>query len=126
MLHREAFFSLALPVGFEITTNAPVEDFEIYTVSSNGQPFIGIYIGNQPNFPKLNASLSRNTTTFEVLKLKTNSVWESDYLVGREVLVERESSNGWPMYVHAWTAQLPPDQMGIADKILSSLVVSTR
>ncbi len=121
---QKQYFSLILPKGFQIADTAPMMDFDVYTVTKDGKPFVGIYVGNQPKFPRFTASAESTVTYLKAPGFEMVSLWEKDRLAGREILVELNASHGWPARIHAWTAQLPLDQMAIADKILSSIIVA--
>lgn len=47
------------------------------------------------------------------------SVWNGSELTAREMLVTLKRS-GWPARAHIWTEKLTPDQMRVAEKIVSS------
>ncbi len=122
-LHQEKYFSLMLPTGFTVKMGAPMMDFEVYTFAVTGTPFIGVYVGNAPKFPRLKASAATSLTTLKTSGFEMVSLWHNDQLLQREMLITMPAQEGWPLYIHAWTTKLPTAQAAIADKILSSLTV---
>ena len=124
VMHKEEYFKLALPEGFDIIKKSPVEDFDIYTVSKSGEVYLSIYVGNQPTFPSLKKSSIDIVTLSKLPKLEMRSVWREGQLTGRELLIKLDPKMGWPMFLHVWTFQLPPDKVSVADRIISSLITN--
>lgn len=122
-LHQEKYFSLMLPAGFTVRMGAPMMDFEVYTFAVAGTPFIGVYVGNAPKFPRLKASAATSLTTLKAPGFEMVSLWHNDLLLQREMLITMPAQEGWPLYIHDWSTKLPAAQAAIADRILSSLTV---
>jgi hypothetical protein len=119
---REDYFEVTLPEGFEISKRSPVEDFELFRISRHNQLFVTIYIGNNPQFPHLKASEGISPRTFRTADCEMNSLWGSDGLRGREILIKSIRTHGWPTRLNAVTANVDPRDMRFADQILSSIV----
>jgi hypothetical protein len=120
---KQAHFSIVLPGGFHVAKASPVEDFEIYTVSKDGTPYVKVYVGNQPDFPNRKAPSDGDRAVLETKQLRMVSQWSNNKLVDREVLVDIGRANGWPQYIHAWTVEGPDARIYLADRILVSLKV---
>jgi hypothetical protein len=121
-MYQGDYFTLKLPPGFEVKKSAPVQDFEIFTVTNAGSTYAGIYVGNQPTFPKIQRDGQNDLTMFKAKDFEMISVWKDVQLLGREILIKLERSD-WPTYLHVWTAVLPPDKLSTAEKIVSSVTI---
>jgi hypothetical protein len=120
-LNEQEHFSLQLPAGFHVLKAAPVEDFEIYTISKGSQPYLYVYVGNQPTFPKTKISGGNEVSELKGPNVSILSEWNGAELIARELLFEVSNVNGWPTRIHAWTAPSRPPQVQVADRILFSL-----
>jgi hypothetical protein len=123
---NEEHFSALTPDGFKVEKTAPVEDFEIFTISRGGKAYIYVYVGNQPAFPKFKPSGNSEVTTFEAPGVSVASQWQGAALVGREILSELNVNGEFPTALHAWTAPLPPAELAVADRILFSIKTSRK
>jgi len=120
-IYHEKYFNLVLPPGFKITKMQPVEDFEIYTITTNSELYVGVYLGNYPQ-----RDLPTNFAGWKVVKKKSGnrqmtSVWAGDELRYREILIHIENTNLWPEYLHAWVNPSLSNGVTAADAILSSI-----
>ena len=122
-MYRGEHFAMKLPPGFEVKTSRPVQDFEVLTVENAGTAYVGIYIGNHPTFPSLQRAGQNELTTFKANEFEMISVWRDVELLGREILIKLNRSEDWPSRLHVWTAVLPPEQLRIAEKIVSSVTI---
>jgi hypothetical protein len=122
-MHREEHFSLLLPPGFEVKKSAPVQDFELYFVSKAGTAYVTVYVGNQPDFARLKRDGQNHVTTLRAPDFEMISLWKDTQLLGREIMVTLTHADTWPTRLHVWTAALPPEELQVADRILSSLTV---
>jgi len=120
ILSEQEHFSVQLPEGFQIVKASPGEDFEVYTISKGTQPYLYVYVGNQPTFPKTNPG-GNEISELEGLNISIRSEWKGGELIAREVLFKMPDIKGWPTRIHAWTARLAPPQLQVADRILFSL-----
>lgn len=117
------YFSIVLPEKFHMTMREPVEDFQVYTISKGGLPYLYVYVGNAPSFPARTGLSPSDVSELDVPPLKILSERRAGELAGRELLVRLSAPTGWPMALHAWTADLPGDALSTADKMLFSLRV---
>jgi hypothetical protein len=120
-VNEQKHFSLQLPQGFQVAKTSPVEDFEMYTISKGTQPYLYIYVGNQPSFPKTENSHGDEVSELAGPNVSIRSEWKGVQLVGREILFSVSNANGWPTRIHAWTARLLSPQVQVADRILFSI-----
>jgi hypothetical protein len=117
------YFSIILPENFQMTMREPVEDFQVYTISDRGRPYLYVYVGNAPSFPARTGLSPSDVSELDVPPLKILSEWRAGELAGRELLAHLSAPTGWPTALHAWTADLPRDALSTADKMLFSLKV---
>jgi hypothetical protein len=118
-------FQVTLPDGFVMNKSTPVEDFDVYHIKKDDEMYVGIYVGNHPDFPSVqrNKALNYCLSVDGDLKVAVVSVWKGDILVEKEILKELEEIGG-SQDLHAWTSiDLSPEQMLLADKIISSISV---
>lgn len=123
---QEDFFKITVPEEFTITKTTPAGDFDIFIIKNSIRPYVGIYVGNQPNFPKnSNRSTPSESKTFQANDVKIISHWKQNTLLAKETLIQLPLISGpsWPMFIHAWISDLSSDEVLLADKILMSLEV---
>lgn len=120
-VNDQEHFSVQLPDGFRVVKASPVEDFEMYTISKGAQPYLYVYVGNQPAFPKRMGSAGSDVSELEGPNVSIRSEWKGAQLLGRELLFKVANPKGWPTRIHAWTAQLQSSQVQVADRILFSM-----
>ncbi|MCL2656181.1 MAG: hypothetical protein FWD62_01965 [Betaproteobacteria bacterium] len=119
--HKIGNMAITTPSGFLVKASSPVEDFEIYSIQKNGRPYVSVYIGNQPGFPKKIASGHELQTRLYSDGLQVISIWRAGKLIKRELLI-RLSQKKWPNYLHAWIVDdLTSGEIEIADMILMSI-----
>ena len=123
-VYRGDYFAVKLPPGFEVKKTRPVQDFEIFAITSAGTTYASIYIGDQPTFPSLKRDGQTESTTFKSKDLEMVSVWKDVQLLGREILVNLNRSEHGPSCLHIWTEALPPEKLRIAEKIVSSVMIA--
>ena len=104
-----------------MTKRSPVEDFDVYSIARGKQTFVSIYLGNQPHFPRTTGAANMVASKFQARDVQMISRWANNKLMGREILIKLGTKDGWPAFLHAWTADLPPEMVITADQILSSL-----
>lgn len=122
-VRKEPFFEIKIPAGCEMTKTSPVEDFQLYTVTREAKTLLSIYLGNQPKYPKMLPGSGITADTLRTRDTEVISQWKDGTLARRELVATLDATNGWPQYLHAWTAELPPELLPSADRILFSLVV---
>jgi hypothetical protein len=114
-------FGVWVPPGFTISKyRGP--DFDVHTLSKNGNDYLAVYSGNAPQFPPTAAMRDPQVTILESRGVTTISRWQGDQLVGRDMLIWVKPS-GWPGVLYAYTLSTDPTQVRLADKIMSSLSV---
>lgn len=121
---KEEFFKITTPEEFTITKTTPVGDFDLFVIKNSTHPYVGIYVGNQPDFPKNNGrSTQSESRTFQANNVTIISSWKKNELLGKEILVQLPTTTNpsWPMFIHAWISDLPLDEVSLADKILMSI-----
>jgi hypothetical protein len=118
---KQEHFSVSLPKDFHVAKTSPVEDFDIYSISRGDTPYVMVYVGNHPTFPRQPPSGENEHAMLEAQHLRMFSEWSHDTLVRREILVGLPEGNGWPQYIHAWTAPGSAEAVRLADRILVSL-----
>lgn len=145
--------AVAIDGGYELLLELPEDfilektmghDFCLYTVSKGGEAYLGVYVGNHPNFPiqetkdgevvDLDICVHKLSESERIQKkagqwvsdVKIRSCWRQDNLSGRELLgyVQRPELNRLPVYFHVWTVQsLQANSLQTADRILFSVKV---
>ena len=126
IVKHETFFQVTLPKGFEMTKRTPVEDFEIYSIASENRTFVSIYLGNQPHFPHTPGSENEIVARFQTRDVQMISRWVNNQLVGREILINLGTKVGWPAFLPAWIADLPPAMLPSAEQVLFSLATNAK
>lgn len=120
---RQEFFSISIPEGFELHKNPPGPDFETFSVTDGKVSYVIIYVGNAPDFPKLEGGLpNEELETVLTPNLLLRSIWSNRDNIGLEMLIQRQTMQRAPIFVHAWT----PKEVGenpMARRSLLSLVV---
>jgi hypothetical protein len=118
---QEELFSLVLPDGFTIDKRTPVEDFDIYTIEKAKKPYVIIYVGNHPDFPKREKTETEDVVLFTANDIKIYSIFASDGLISHEMLIRiKDGVLRGQQYIHAWTVSPPKGSLSRADKIFFS------
>jgi len=118
-------FSILTPNDFAIKKLSPVEDFDIYSIGKNGRPYVSIYLGNHPSFPRNSAGTGETITTFKTDNVQIISIQNNGKLAKKEILIKL-TTQGWPGYIHAWIIDdLTPTDIKMADDILMSIDTQT-
>ena len=118
---RQSHFSVQLPEAFKILKESPVEDFDIYTIAKEGRVYVRMYLGNHPDFPKRATLPDSELTEFEFGNVHGIAEWRGGALLGRELRLEISAKGGWPAVLQVWTTAQTPEEVAVADRILSSL-----
>ncbi len=116
-------FSLDLPAGCTIQKLPSPSDFDLYSVTRNEVKLVGVYVGNAAHFPTLTATAPQEAVRLDAGLVTMVTLWAGTVLLRREILVKTGITQGWPHAVHVWTAELPAEQVPLAERILASLKV---
>ena len=117
-------FKIVVPKGFKVTKKTPVHDFDLFIVSKGDKEYVTIYLGNHPNFPLIKKAADKDVKEFSANGVDMLSEWKGNAMIRKEIRIELKHNADWPQFVHAFSHELPGDQVVIADKILSSLVIT--
>lgn len=114
-------FTIDLPARMGLERRTPVEDFVIYRLVVRKKAVGFIYVGNNPDYPKLKNLPSASQTTMLCGTFRCSSFWKESELVGREILIDLGKSNHWGGILHAWTAKVSKKNLAIAERALFSI-----
>ena len=119
---NKGYFTIRIPKGFNVQETKAVESDIFYTISHNDKPYLRIYVGNAPRFPRIGAVSDQDALLLRTRDLTIISKWTDKQRVALELLVARTAGPDWPMFVHAWTiADAPEKQVSI--RMLLSITV---
>lgn len=117
-------FAITLPAGFAVTKEQG-PDFAVYRVAKAGREFVGVYVGNYPQFeyrtvgdpgdPTDDYAGRRPAGPFQQTVECENGVAKA-----RSVLLVLPDS----LLIHIWTADGTAEQRALAERILTSISVT--
>lgn len=119
---KEQYFTIKRPEGFDIQKVAAVESDYFYTISLNDKPYVRVYVGNAPRFPRIAEASDQNLSVLRTRDVQFVSKWADNQIVDLEVLIARAAGLDWPQFVQAWTVAEAPDKQ-TAYRILLSLTI---
>ena len=67
--------SISMPADFELVPDAKGEDFVVYFVEHQKTAFLGIYLGDHPDFPMRGTKEGHEVTEFKVRDVDIVSEW---------------------------------------------------
>ena len=115
-------FSVAVPSTVRVSKSSPVEDFELYQFSEQGEKLLEVYVGNHPNFPKsFPPSAVSDQIPINGLQAKIVRWRDQEGNMFCECLVQLGAEAAWPSLLHAKYTALSKDRAIIAERIISSV-----
>jgi hypothetical protein len=117
-------FSLELPQGLVIKKVVKVIDYEVYAVSNSKKCLVHLYLGDAPDYTSKNNQIGIYQTHFSVPDtMDMTSTWKDGKLVERNLLINLHPEDRvlWPKYLMIWTDNLSPEEMQLADEVISSV-----
>ena len=121
--YRSKRLSLMYPSSVRLATSTPAHDFDILKFAYQDEVFLSAYVGNHPQFRKI----AREGTRDEKGCIN-NLSFESFYIIdenGKErknifIRFSDQADVYWPMYIHYWYYNLPPNLENMAKDIINS------
>jgi hypothetical protein len=122
-LYSGTGFTLSHARTISIVKHPSMADFDIYTFLYQGCPILSAYVGNQPDFIYDSKSVLAKSkgVVNGMLCARVQIQQSSAEPVRTHVLFKFPPDRGWPMYMHFWYADLPPDLQAVAEDVIGSL-----
>jgi hypothetical protein len=115
------YFTISVPKDFKLDTKTPVEDFDIITISKGEQVYVGIYAGNNPNYPLyIKREGKKEIEESKLGDVETISEWRGDKLLRKEMKI-RLPNKQFPQFLHIFYGDVDKDTVMISERIVSSL-----
>lgn len=115
-------FSLKLLSNVVVKKETPVEDFNIYKFIYKENILLSAYVGNQPSFKTdAQGTVSKKSGFVNELPFQRVRVKERDGTLRTEILIKFSEDRDWPMFIHFWYVDLPPNLERITEDIIASV-----
>jgi hypothetical protein len=112
----EDVIDICVPYGFSMEEKIldDVIDFKVLFVKKLEKKYVGIYLGNHPQFP----DQERPSVPNERKELIT---YENERILREEVLIKTPRKESWPMFIHAWII----DDLYDEEKLIGRQILKT-
>ena len=122
MNYQGTGFSVVLPPNLSVIRSSPVEDFEIYQFTEQGEKLLEVYVGNFPAFREsVPTNVPIRTTMINSLEALTASWQDQQGRRTYECLIRLEKDGIWPSCLHVTYSGLSEERASLANGIISSL-----
>jgi hypothetical protein len=113
-------FSIRVPKGFKLTTEQRI-DFEIITISRGDKVYVGIYVGNHPDYPLyIKRGGNKEIEESKLGDVESISEWKGDKLLRKELRI-RLPNGQFPQFLHVSYGDVDKDTIMVSERIVSSL-----
>jgi hypothetical protein len=123
-VYENKYFLLPLPDGLIVKQLVQAEDYKTYAVmDKNGKCLVNFYLGDAPDYPKEDKRSGIYETHFSSDCIDMVSGWKGERLIARKLLINLHPKGlyPWPIYLMVWTGDLQPEEMQVADRLISSI-----
>jgi hypothetical protein len=112
----EDVMDIDIPQGFSMEESSldDIMDFKIFLVKKSDKIYVGIYLGNYPQFPEQ----ERPSTPGERKELITH---ENGHILREEEVLIKIARRSWPVFIHAWII----DDLSDEDRLIGRQILKT-
>jgi hypothetical protein len=115
-------FRTSPPAEFSLAKQEPSIDFDFYVIKARDKAYAGIYVGNFPDFPKIELLPGETEEVLQAPDFRLRSIWKDKVLVAIEFLMKRTSKLGDSRtFVHAFSVRSA--DLGVTQQLLYSMRV---